>query len=80
MYRRKGDLGYDSRMIRLLLLCALLTGCSKQYDGYAYPDRNDLSKVHYTGTFDSEFECLDASEAWLIDQGISGGDYECAER
>ena len=51
---------------------------SQKWKGYAYPDKNNLSKVIELGEFRTEDECNAAAINTLRRvSSISAGDYEC---
>jgi hypothetical protein len=51
---------------------------SQKWKGYAYPDKNNLSKVIELGEFKTEDECNAAAINTLRRvSSISAGDYEC---
>ena len=69
-----------SRSIIFVLICSTaLIGCSKDnWDGYVYPDKNNLSDHIYVGRFDSLEACRDASVEKLRSiNALNKGDYEC---
>ncbi len=60
------------------LLTALYFVNSERWVGYAYPNKNDLSKVIELGEFKSEEECNAAAIKTLrAVSSIGSGDYEC---
>lgn len=63
----------------MLIACSLLVACSERWDGYAYPDRSDLSRHRYVGEFTSLEECRGATQDVLrrVEVRPRGGDYEC---
>jgi hypothetical protein len=51
---------------------------SHKWKGYAYPDKNNLSKVMELGEFKTEDECNAAAIKTLRKvSSVSAGDYEC---
>ena len=51
---------------------------SQKWKGYAYPDKNNLSKVIELGEFRTEDECSTAAINTLRRvSSVSAGDYEC---
>ncbi len=67
----------------------LMSGCKKQtWDGYVYPNRHDLSKSDFVGTFNSEDECYGYAEDYLarkyfdghVNEAVYHGDMECVKR
>ena len=51
---------------------------SQKWKGYAYPDKNNLSKVIELGEFKTEDECNAAAINTLRRvSSVSAGDYEC---
>lgn len=61
-----------------LFVALSLSGCSQEWRGFAYPNKNDLSKHIEVGKFDSLEKCRDASVDKLQMMGKRyEGDYEC---
>jgi hypothetical protein len=62
----------------LALLAVFYLANSQKWVGYAYPDKNNLSKVIELGEFKTEDECNAAAIKTLRRvSSISAGDYEC---
>lgn len=60
------------------LLAVVYFANSQKWKGYAYPDKNNLSKVIELGEFKSEDECNAAAVKTLRRvSSVSAGDYEC---
>lgn len=63
---------------KYLLIILVLTGCSQEWRGFVYPNKNDLSKHIEVGIFDSLEKCRNASLGKLNILGKRyEGDYEC---
>jgi hypothetical protein len=62
---------------RVLLLSALLLACGSseqdRWEGFVYPDRDDLTRHRVIGTFSSMDECLSA----VREEAGPEGAYEC---
>lgn len=55
-------------------------GTSESWEGFAYPNRNDLTKHKSLGAFQSLEDCRNAARAALAELGVSDrGDYECGK-
>ncbi len=66
------------RHLYFLFLPFLLAGCSQEWKGFVYPNKNDLSKHIEIGRYDSLEKCRDASLHKLSSIGKRlDGDYEC---
>jgi hypothetical protein len=65
----------------LFLAASALAGCddrAKEWTGWAYPDRNDLTKSESLSGFKSFEECQEATIAKLRSfPDPDAGDYEC---
>ena len=57
----------------------MLQGCfDEEWDGYVYPNKNDLTQHKYIGDFDNLEDCRAAALGWLNrNSSQSSGDYEC---
>lgn len=65
----------NRRQAGMLIIVLALSGCwGDEWTGFAYPNKNDLSKHIEVGTFSSLEQCRDAASA-AIDP--ARGDYEC---
>ncbi len=63
---------------KYLLIILTLPGCSQEWQGFIYPNKNDLSKHIEVGKFDSLEKCRYASLSKLNLMGKRyEGDYEC---
>lgn len=61
-----------------MLAAGLTLGCSETWEGYAYPNRNNLTKHVAVGTFKSLDDCRAAAINTLNRvSSVSKGDYEC---
>ena len=71
------------RVILLALLIMFLgtfCACSERWEGFVYPNAEDLTNHRYVGEFDSLEECRDACRAELSRIGAyNKGDYECGK-
>lgn len=68
------------RLAAALVAILALAGCSQEWRGFVYPNRNDLSEWRAIGPFRSLEECRAASLDLLRDLVHSPerrGDYEC---
>jgi hypothetical protein len=62
----------------LFLAIVIYLAFPQKWKGYAYPDKNNLSKFIELGEFKSEDECNAAAVSTLRRLGsLSAGDYEC---
>ena len=70
------------RIIRLsIFLIATLVGCGRDtWEGFVYPNKDDLSKHRSLGTFSALEECRTAALSYLKGLGaLERGDYECGK-
>lgn len=63
--------------IVVALLLPLLAACSERWEGFAYPDRNDLTRHYLAGEHKTLDSCRAASLALLRRLNSFQGDYEC---
>ena len=65
--------------ILIILSLILLTACSSEkWDGFIYPDQNNLTQYKHIGTFLTLEECRSRAVAELnVISSIDKGDYEC---
>lgn len=62
----------------IALVAIIYFANSQKWKGYAYPDKNNLSKVIELGEFRTEDECSAAAINTLRRvSSVSVGDYEC---
>lgn len=62
----------------LVFLAAFYFASSQKWKGYAYPDKNNLSKVIELGEFKTEDDCNAAAVNTLRRvSSVTAGDYEC---
>jgi hypothetical protein len=62
----------------LALVAVIYFANSQKWEGYVYPDKNNLSKVIELGEFKTEDECNAAAINTLRRiSSMSAGDYEC---
>ncbi len=67
-----------SKLIAFLALF-LLSGCSERWEGFVYPNRENLSNFIVTGRFDTLDDCRASSMDILKKLKIRNGDYECGK-
>lgn len=60
-----------------MLLTCLVSGCQERWDGWAYPDRNNLGDAYPLGQFSTLPDCRQAARAFLAGARTLTGDYEC---
>ena len=66
------------KRIGLILAAVVLAACSETWEGYVYPNRNNLSNHVAVGTHQSLDECRAAAINTLNRvSSVSRGDYEC---
>ena len=65
----------------ILLFGTAVASCSQdKWEGYVYPDKNNLTRHIYVGEFKSLEACRDTATARLELLGaLSRGDYECGK-
>ena len=63
------------------VLIATLMGCGRDtWEGFVYPNKDDLSKHRSLGTFSALEECRTAALSYLKGLGArERGDYECGK-
>ena len=62
----------------LILFAILISGCSQEWKGFVYPNKNDLTKHIELGTFDSLVKCRDSALNLMSKLGDrTKQDYEC---
>lgn len=74
--RKRGRAPYAIFVIGLNAL--LLAGCGERWEGFVYPDKDNLANHISVGEYSSLESCRDAARSAL--KGISSpksGDYEC---
>lgn len=65
----------------LALVAVIYFAYSQKWIGFAYPDKNNLSKVIELGEFKTEEECNAAAIQTLRKvSSVSAGDYECHKK
>ncbi len=68
------------RNIFVGILCLLCVACNETYEGFVYPDRNDLTKSILTGPLETLEACRIMSQSVLIRlDATQTGDYECGK-
>lgn len=61
-----------------LILSLLLTGCSDQWEGFVYPNKDDLTNHIGIGSYKSLEDCrASALDALEKVSSVDRGDYEC---
>ena len=69
---------WPALLLVAVLVSAPLFGCSEEWEGFVYPNRNNLLVDIPIGTFKSLQECRAAAQAMLERLGaLERGDYEC---
>ena len=75
MFKLKFDISPKSL---ILILSIFLFGCSERWDGFVYPNKNDLSNHIAIGTFESIESCRESATRTLNSiSSTQRGDYEC---
>lgn len=60
------------------IACLALAGCGNQWEGFVYPNRNDLTNHIGIGSYKSLEECrASALQALGKVSSLERGDYEC---
>jgi hypothetical protein len=60
------------------LIALSLVGCGERWEGFVYPDKNNLANHLSIGEYSSLENCRDAARSALKDiSSITSGDYEC---
>jgi len=66
------------KSLTVLAFILLATGCTQEWRGFVYPNKNDLGRHIELGKFDSLEKCRNAAVGKLVKLGDrSKGDYEC---
>ena len=66
--------------IAVLLVVVATAGCSDSWEGFVYPNRNDLTKHHNIGKFESLEACRASARGFLAElKALDRGDYECGK-
>jgi hypothetical protein len=70
-----------SRFLSRTVLAAVLSGWgSESWEGFVYPNRNDLTRHRNLGLFKSLEECRVAAQGMLAElNALDRGDYECGK-
>ena len=67
-------------VLALALMFCAPSSTANTWRADVYPDRNDLTKSRFIGTFDSLEACREAARKALRDLGATeSGDYECGK-
>ena len=70
----------ESLAFALPLFLLLCTGCSDKWEGFVYPNKDDLTKHRSLGHFPSLEECRAAARGMLEElKALERGDYECGK-
>lgn len=66
-------------LVLLVFAATVLFGCGADvWEGFVYPNKNDLTRHRALGAFASLEECRAAARRYLADLGaLERGDYEC---
>lgn len=67
-----------------VMICVLpffaMVGCSDRWEGFVYPNRNNLSNHRNLGAFESLEMCRAAAKGFLTEiKALESGDYECGK-
>lgn len=67
------------KVIYVLIISFLLASCGKEeWEGFVYPNKNDLTVHRNTGVYESLESCRSAARNMLSEiSSIERGDYEC---
>ncbi len=70
-----------TKIIYLLLLIATFLACTQdRWEGFVYPNQNNLTNHVYVGEYNNLEDCRDAALAKLEELGaLNRGDYECGK-
>jgi hypothetical protein len=64
----------------LVLILGLSPGCSDTWEGFVYPNKNDLTQHRNLGSFSSLEACRAAAKGLLASlHALERGDYECGK-
>jgi hypothetical protein len=70
----------QSLALTLTLVLLLCGGCSDKWEGFVYPNKNDLTKPRNLGHFSSLEACRSAARGVLAElNALERGDYECGK-
>lgn len=64
----------------VLVIALALAGCSDRWEGFVYPDKENLTKHFGIGEYETLEACRWAARTALLqhaDRGLEQGDYEC---
>jgi hypothetical protein len=68
------------RSLPFVLIAALASCGRDSWEGFVYPDKNNLTEHRGLGIFSSLEECRAAADNYLTDLGaLDRGDYECGK-
>jgi hypothetical protein len=68
------------KIIVWALAVLVITGCSDSWEGFVYPNRNNLAVHRNLGKFKSLEMCRAAAKGYLDDlKATDTGDYECGK-
>lgn len=75
----QNDQKYIYWFIGIVAIVVLVKSQSKDWQGYAYPDKYNLSKVVDAGKYKTEDDCIMGTVAVLYEKQSNtvNGDYEC---
>ena len=74
------DIGFGIMSTRLTaaVCCLVLAACGNQWEGFVYPDKNDLTNHIGIGSYTSLEECRASARSALAKvSSLERGDYEC---
>ena len=63
----------------LIMFLGTFCACSERWEGFVYPNKDDLTKYRYMGEFDSLEACRNACLSELGRTNAYNGDYECGK-
>ena len=72
----------QSRVNRIVMALTVVTlsGCSDSWEGFVYPNRNDLTRHRNLGKFESLEACRASALGFLAEiKTLDRGDYECGK-
>lgn len=70
-------LSLSQRFLLFATMTIAATGCSERWEGFMYPDRNNLGQSVALGTFSSLDDCRARALAAIETLGHRNADYEC---
>ena len=68
------------KQIMMTLAVVAIAGCSDSWEGFVYPNRNDLTRHRNLGKFESLETCRASAFGFLAEiKALDSGDYECGK-